>query len=196
MTLFKVTCLFALLAVGRPALAQVPVIAETKKGEIWESAGPKKQVLRQINGHWWSEDNREVTPPAKDKIFWTLESETGAVQFFHHRPLDLSRTESLHLFMRPKEVGSALGEPNRVVGSDNHATWIYYAADGTKLMVRFMDDGVLGEATYEAAGQTSWPVAGLERELNGRSIDDVLRERANQRALETYRAKPFAVRAQ
>jgi hypothetical protein len=118
------------------------------------------------------------------------------VQFFHHRPFDLSRAESLHLFMRPGEVGAALGEPNCVAGADNHAVWLYYAADGTKLTVRFMDDGVLGEATYDAAGKKSWPVASMERELNGRGIDDALRERANQRVLETFRAKPFAARPQ
>ena len=193
--------LFALLSLSTAALAQIPQVTETRKVDIGDRITPKKIIVRKINGRWWSEDNREVTAvnevaPNGDKLPWLIQTEPGAVQFFHHRPLDLSRAESLHLFMRPKEVGAALGEPNAVVGPDDHAVWLYYAADGTRLSVRFMDDGVLGEAIFDAAGKPDWSVAAVERDLNGRDVRDVMRERADQRVLETYHSKPFAVRAQ
>jgi hypothetical protein len=190
------TTLYAFLALGRVASAQVPVVTETKKVEIAEKDGQKKQVLRKINGRWWSEENREAAPPADGKGVWTVDPEPDAVEFFHHRPFEVARADALHLFMPQAEVGAALGEPNCVVGKDAHAVWLYYTADGTKLTVRFVDDGVLGEASFDAASKMSWPSPAVARELNGRSVDDLIEERVKQRTLETYRSKPFATRTQ
>jgi outer membrane protein assembly factor BamE (lipoprotein component of BamABCDE complex) len=96
----------------------------------------------------------------------------------------MGRAESLRLWMKKDEVEAVLGPPNRIFGTDNHAWWYYYASDGIKLDVRFMDDGVLGEAKYFAVGEKSWPVASIERELNGRDIFKLLQERAGKRSEE------------
>jgi hypothetical protein len=158
-------------------LAQAPRVTDTKLVD----AGKAKELLRKINGRWWSQDNREVYPPSKGGVFWELDSKPGTCQFFHHRPFQLDRAESLRLWMNKEEVEAALGPPNRTFGTGEHAFWYYYASDGTKLSVRFMD-GVLGEAKYYAIGEKSWSVASIERELNGRSIYKLLAERATKRS--------------
>lgn len=158
-------------------LAQAPVVTDTKWVENWEEKGTPREQLRKINGRWWSRDNREVTPPAKDGGFWTLDSRPGTCRFFHHRPLQLARAESLHLFMTPQEVEAVLGQPNRTLGPYEHGFWFYYAANGTKLTVRFMGDG-LGEANYNDIGGKSRSVASIESELGGRNIYKVLADRA------------------
>jgi len=76
-------------------------------------------------------------------------------------------TESL----RQQEVEAALGQPNRTCGAGDHGFWYHCAANGTKLQVRFMGDG-LGDASYIDVG------ASIESELNGRNIYKVLQERA------------------
>jgi hypothetical protein len=172
--------LCAALAICHTILAQTPAVTDTK----WVDAGKSKELLRKINGRWWSQDNREVYPPSKGGVFWELDSKPGVVQFFHHRPFQLDRAESLHLWMRKEEVEAALGPPNRIFGLDDHAFWYYYAANGTKVEVRFMDDGVLGEAKYTTIGEKSWSVASIEQELNGRDIYKLLQERATQRSAE------------
>jgi hypothetical protein len=166
------------LAMCHAVLAQAPVVTATQ----WVDAGKSKELLRKINGRWFSQDNREVYPPSKGGFFWELDSKPGVVQFFHHRPFDLSRAESLHLWMTPDAVEATLGPPNRIFGPEGHAFWYYYAANGTKVEVRFMGDGVLGEAKYTAVGEKSWPVASIEQELNGRDIYKLLQERATQRS--------------
>ncbi|HZU25446.1 MAG TPA: hypothetical protein VFA04_07980 [Bryobacteraceae bacterium] len=165
----------AWLAICPLYVAQEPVVTQTKviKGEDWKT----DVTIRRINGRWWSPDDREVYPPSSGSFFWTLDSKPGVVRFFHHRPFQLALAESLHLFMAPDEVKAALGQPNRIFGQDAHAVWYYYAANGTKLSVRFMD-GVLGEATYYSIGETRTPVASIERELDGRSIYKVMADRA------------------
>ncbi|MBZ5611088.1 MAG: hypothetical protein LAP38_22730 [Acidobacteriia bacterium] len=172
--------LCAWLAICPLILAQAPRVTETK----WVGLGNDKQLLRKINGRWWSQDNREVYPPSKGGIFWELDSKPGVCQFFHHRPFQLERAESLRLWMTKDEVEAALGQPNRIFGTDGHAFWYYYASNGTKLHVRFMDDGVLGEARYYAIGEKNWPVASIERELNGRDIYKLLQERAEKKSEE------------
>jgi len=169
--------LWAWIAVCQVILAQAPRVTDTKLVD----AGKTKELLRKINGRWWSQDNREVYPPSKGGVFWELDSKPGTCQFFHHRPFQLDRAESLRLWMNKEEVEAALGPPNRTFGTDDHAFWYYYASDGTKLSVRFMD-GVLGEAKYYAIGEKSWSVASIERELNGRSIYKLLQERATKRS--------------
>jgi hypothetical protein len=158
------------------AAAQAQQVTDTKLVD----AGKNQQLLRKINGRWWSQDNREVYPPSKGGVFWELDSKPGVVEFYHHRPFQLARAESLHLWMRPDEVKAALGDPNRIFGREGHAFWYYYASNGTKVEIRFMD-GVLGEAKYTAVGEKSWPVASIDRELAGRDIYKLLQERAVQK---------------
>jgi hypothetical protein len=172
--------LCAWLAICQAIVAQPPHVTDTKLVD----EGKNQQWLRKINGRWWSQDNREVYPPSNGGIFWELDSRPGVVQFLHHRPFQLARAESLHLWMKKEEVEAALGQPNRIFGNDGHGWWYYYAANGIKLDVRFVDDGVLGEANYRAVGEKSWPVASIEREMNGRDIFTLLQERAGKRSAE------------
>jgi len=172
-------CLCIALPNCAVVLAQPPLVTETKL--VRAESGKSNELLRKINGRWWSQDNREVSPPAKGGLFWILDSKPGVCQFFHHRPFQLDRAESLHLWMKKEEVEAALGPPNRTFGPEGHAFWYYYASNGTKLSVRFMGEGVLGEAQYEVVGQKSRPVASIERELNGQSIYKLLQARATQR---------------
>jgi hypothetical protein len=172
----------AILCLTMLAPAYAQTVTATKWVDNWEVKGKGRELLRKINGRWWSQDNREVTPPAKDNFFWVLDSKPGTVQFNHHRPVDLDRAESLHLWMTKPEVEAALGQPNREFGNDEHAFWFYYAANGIELSVRFMgEDGVLGEANSTPVGGKSQPVASIERELNGRSIYTLLAQRATER---------------
>jgi len=97
--------------------------------------------------------------------------------------------------MTPQDVEAILGKPNRTLGSDGHAFWFYYAANGTKLTVRFMGDAGLGEAKYDVAGSKSWSVASVERDLAGQDIYKLLQQRAtakvnedDQRRMEQFRA--------
>jgi hypothetical protein len=145
----------------------------------------RQELLRKINGRWFSQDNREVNPPGPGGIFWVLDSEPGVVQFFHHRPFQLSRAESLHLWMQEDEVRAALGEPNRVFAPRGRGFWYYYARNGTKLEVRFMSDG-LGQANYCDIHTTCRSVDSLARELNGRSIYQISAERAGKRVQERW----------
>lgn len=169
--------LCASLAICQAIVAQPPHVTDTKLVD----EGKNQQWLRKINGRWWSQDNREVYPPSKGGIFWELDSKPGTVQFFHHRPFQLDRAESLHLWMKKEEVEAALGQPNRIFGTDGHAWWYYYAANGIKLDIRFMD-GELGEASYHAIGEKTWLVASIEREMNGRDIYKLMQERAGKRS--------------
>lgn len=159
-------------------LAQAPVVTDTKWVENWEEKGTPREQLRKINGRWWSQDNREVQPPAQEGGFWTLDSKPGTCTFYHHRPFRLDRAESLHLWMTPQEVEAVLGQPNRTFGTNEHGFWSYYAANGTKLSVRFMGDAGLGEAKYEYLHEKSRPVASVESDLGGRDIYKVLADRA------------------
>jgi hypothetical protein len=187
MDLFKAGVqLCAFLAFCQVISAQAPYVTDTK---LVNAEKGKQELLRKINGRWWSQDNREVTPPPEGGFFWVLDSKPGVCQFYHHRPFQLSRAESLHLWMKQDEVEAVLGPPNRTFGTDAHAFWSYYAANGTKLVVRFMDDGVLGEATYEPVHGKSWPVASIESELAGRSIYKILAERAGKRSDEEQAKK-------
>lgn len=179
------------------AALQAQEVTATKWVENWESGGHGRTELRKINGRWWTEDNREVTPPGPGQVFWTPDSRPATTTFYHHRPFQLARAESLHLFMSPREVEAALGQPNRTFGFDErrHGFWFYYAADGTKLSVRFMgeEDG-LGEAKYEYLNAKSAPVASVVADLGGRDIYKVMSERATERNRQVYRDKTGARR--
>jgi hypothetical protein len=162
------------------AVCAAQVVTATK---LVNSDGNKKELLRKINGRWWTQDNREVNPPGKGGIFWVIDSKPGVVTFLHHRPFDLAKAETLHLFMKPEDVEPLLGQPNRMFGNPGHDFWTYYAANGTKVRVRFMD-GVLGEAEYEPVGAPAYSVETLALELGDRSIYKVMAERAGQRSNE------------
>lgn len=179
----------AVLLIGRLLAEQVPVVTDTKVVDNWEVKGKGREVLRKINGRWWSQDNREVSPPGKGGFFWSLDSKPGTCQFYHHRPLQLERAESLRLWMSPQDVEATLGPPNRTLGN---TFWFYYAANGVKVSVRFMGEGVLGEANYEVVGQKSSPVASVERDLGGRNIYKLLQERATQTHARVNRSNVLA----
>jgi hypothetical protein len=102
------------------------------------------------------------------------------LEFFHHRPVDLSRAESLHLFMDRDTVRVLLGDPN--ASFEKIGIWTYYAEDGTALSLRFFN-GKLGEAAYQRPdyGVAGRPVQSIAQELNGRSIFAINAERASQR---------------
>jgi outer membrane protein assembly factor BamE (lipoprotein component of BamABCDE complex) len=163
-------------------LVLAQVVTDTKWVESWEEKGTPREQLRKINGRWWTQDNREVTPPGKGGGFWTIDSKPGTCTFYHHRPIQLSRAESLHLFMGREQVEALLGEPNRTLGDDRgrgwHGFWWYYASDGTKLSVRFMGEDGLGEAKYEYLHEKSRSVASVESDLGGRDIYKVMADRA------------------
>lgn len=179
---------------GPLVLAQV--VTDTKWVENWEEKGAPREQLRKINGRWWSQDNREVQPPGKDGGFWTVDSRPATCQFFHHRPLQLARAESLHLFMSPQEVEAVLGKPNRTLGRDDRpGFWFYYAADGTKLSVRFMGEDGLGEAKYEYLHGKSLSVASVAGDLGGRDIYKVMADRVWKRNQEQQAAKMSDFRA-
>ena len=168
----------ALIFVCHLLFAQSPIVTATKWVNNWEEKGKGREQLRKINGRWWSEDNREVHPPAQEGFFWTLDSKPGTCQFFHHRPFQLERAESLHLWMSPQAVEAVLGQPNRTLGTNEHGFWFYYAANGTELSVRFMGDAGLGEAKLIDLDEKSRSVASIESELGGRDIYKLLQERA------------------
>jgi YD repeat-containing protein len=186
----------ASLFVCQLVLTQAQVVTETKWVDNWEEKGAPREQLRKINGRWWSQDNREVQPPGNGGGFWTLDSKPGTCQFFHHRPLQLARAESLHLFMSPQEVEAVLGKPNRTLGRDDRpGFWWYYAADGTKLSVRFMGEDGLGEAKYEYLHGSSRSVASVASDLGGRDIYKVMSDRAWKRTQEQQAIKMSDFRA-
>jgi len=174
-------------------LALAQVVTETKWVENWEEKGSPREQLRKINGRWWTQDNREVQPPGQGGGFWTVDSRPGTCQFFHHRPVQLVRAESLHLFMSREQVQALLGQPNRAMGDDRgrgwHGFWWYYASEGTKLSVRFMGEDGLGEAKYEYLHEKSQPVASVAADLGGRDIYKVMSERASKRTREQQATK-------
>ncbi len=170
--------------------------AQTVTATKLVSYGKGKELLRKINGQWWSQDNREVYPPSKGGVFWELDSKPGVVEFYHHQPFDLDRAESLHLFMSPDQVEAVLGKPNRIfrMGPDG-GMWSYYAANGTKLEVRIMA-GVLGEAEYDPVGRKKSSVVSVAQELGGQSIYHLLAQRATQRSEEDQARRVAAMRSQ
>ena len=157
---------------------QAPIVTETKWVDNLEDRHKGRELLRKINGRWWTEDNREVTPPGPGGVFWTIDSKPGTCQFVHHRPFQLARAESLHLWMSQHDAEAILGKPNRALGSDDHAFWFYYASNGTKLTVRFMGEDGLGEAKYDVVGGKSRPVASVENDLGGQDIYTLMSKRA------------------
>ena len=162
-----------------PAFAQESVVTATIWVDDWTGHHRGKVLLRKINGRWWTDDNREVYAPGKKGVFWEVDSKPDTCLFHHHRPFDLTHVSWLHLWMSPDDVEQMLGEPNREFGPRGQGFWYYYGADGTALRVRFMS-GVLGEADYDKGAKT-WPVDSVKQELDGRSIYEVMAERATKK---------------
>lgn len=163
------------------AFAQKPFVTDTQRVSVGRD---KHELLRKINGRWWTQDNREVYPPKKKSYLniWTVDSKPGVMAFYHHRPFDLTKAEWLHLWMKPDEVEPLLGPPNRrfPMRSDRGGMWYYYASDGTALHLWFMDRDELGEAEYLYVDGGKEPVASIARELNGQSIFKLSAERAGK----------------
>jgi len=89
--------------------------------------------------------------------------------------------------MTPDEVQQIFGEPNREFGERGQGFWYHYGVDGTALRVRFMS-GVLGEADYDRGAKT-WPVDSVKQELGGRSIYEVMAERATKKVDSSRRTR-------
>ncbi len=143
----------------------------------------RMQHIRKINGRWWPEDNRKQLTPSKDVSWlWQVTADLGEdTIFYHHRPVSLSKVETLHLFMQPDEVRAVLGGPNQV--DERLEFWRYYAENGTALFLRFFS-GELGEARYERPdyGVHGRPVKSIEEEMDGRSIFSIMAHRAGQKS--------------
>lgn len=180
--LSSVVCLAACFLVDTAA-AQPPVVTATK----WVSTGrDHKQLLRKINGRWWTEDDRLVSPPSQSGAagFWTIDSKVGVCVFYHHRPFDIRRSGLVHLWMTPAEVEPLLGPPNRrfPMRSEKGGMWYYFAPVGTALQLWFMERDELGQAEYLLPGGGKQPVPSFARELNGESIFKLSARRATQLA--------------
>ena len=139
------------------------------------------ETVRKINGRWWAEDNRQLTP-SKEGFIWWISSEKGkSWRFNHHRPVNLPLAESLHLFEDPASVLDLLGQPNEESGRDTMGSqmWFYYAEDGTALFVRFIRDE-LSDAQYQRHdyGIHGKPVGSVAADLGGRNVFKVFADRA------------------
>jgi hypothetical protein len=172
---------FALAAVALLAPSIAPCQRVTDEANV--RVDGRMQHIRKINGRWWSEDNRKQLTPTKDVSWlWQITSDLGEDSvFYHHRPVNLSKVETLHLFMHPDEVRTVLGGPNQA--DERLEFWRYYAENGTAVFLRFFN-GELGEARYERSdfGVHGRPVMSIEEELGGRSIFSIMAQRAGQKS--------------
>jgi outer membrane protein assembly factor BamE (lipoprotein component of BamABCDE complex) len=101
----------------------------------------KPQRARQINGRWWSNDNRELIHTS-EKWLWTISGGNARhlVRFDHHRPVDPSKVNLLDRSMGPDQVRAIMGDPNSVFPSDKpeqHQHWDYYGSNGYKVSIFF-----------------------------------------------------------
>lgn len=186
-----------LLCFGATALlSQDSPVTDTERVRV---GGSRTELLRKINGRWWTQDNRLVHPPKERNTFaafWIISSKPGVVEFYHHRPFDVRRGEQLRLFLTPEEVEAAFGQPNRrfPMGSARGGRWYYHGSDGTILDLWFLGGGELGQAEYNFPNGQKRSVAAIEQELNGRSIFSVMAQRAGQRTTPTRSASGRPVR--
>src|ERR1035438_3299632 len=124
-------CILILLAA--PCFGQV--VTGTAKVRI----DGKVETVRKINGRWWSQDNRQLTPTPQGYIWWMGTPKGHGFDFHHHRPVDLHSVESLRMWVSPDEVQKLLGGPNESAGREELGSrmWLYYAQNGVSVMVRF-----------------------------------------------------------
>jgi hypothetical protein len=145
-------CLRGLAAIG--LLAAVGAICQKVTDEANVRIDDRIHYVRKINGRWW---------------------------FYHHRPVNLSKAETMDLFMQPDEVRTILGNPDQA--NEKLGFWWYHAENGTAVFVRFLS-GERGEARYERSdyGVHGRPVKSIEEEFDGRSIFAIRAKRAGQRS--------------
>ncbi|HLK65153.1 MAG TPA: hypothetical protein VKU19_17040 [Bryobacteraceae bacterium] len=169
----SVRMMAALALLASPTFGQK--VTDTHKVEI----DGKVQVVRKINGRWWSPDNRQLNP-TKAGYIWYISSDRAPLEFYHHNPVYLPRVEELRLFMSQDEVRDILGDPNET--QSRAGLWHYYAEDGTAVLLKFVSDELL-EARYERTdyGVKGRPVQAVLRDLDGREPYAVAADRAWQR---------------
>ena len=171
---------FAVFGLTLPCAAQA--VTATAKVEV----DKKIETVRKINNHWWTEDNREITPPQKGGSLWIIGTPKGHnFDFHHHRPVNLATVEQVHLLMSKSTVESIVGQPNFSAGREDGGStmWIYYAADGTSVMLRFTQDDELSEGHYNKSewGITARPVQSIEQDLGGKSSFQYFADRSWQK---------------
>jgi hypothetical protein len=120
-----------------------PAFGQTVTATALVKVDGKVERVRKINERWWSDDNRQMFPPNDPKgMFglWIIDNKSAGNVFYHHRPVDLARAESLHLMMSPETVRQVMGEPNEALIKPDGLPgfYFYYAAEGTSVTVRFM----------------------------------------------------------
>ena len=173
-------------------VAATAAFGQTVTAETKVSIDGRVQRVRKINGRWWSDDNRQLTP-TKGGFLWWISSEKGkSWAFHHHRPVNLELAESLHLFMDPSATRDLLGEANESAEREGSGSrlWMYYAANGTALFVRFIGDE-LADARYERSdfGIAGKPVQSVAQDLGGRDVFKVMADRTWQRSSPAAYAK-------
>src|SRR5262245_4312186 len=175
----KWTGLLSLL-LALPLLAQDgAVVTQTMRIEI----DKRIHTARQINGRWWSEDNREL---AKTNVGWLWQVSGGnawqLVRFDHHRPVDPNKVSQVTRSMGPDQVRAILGPPNSVFPNDKPAQqqmWDYYGLGGYKLSIHFSSSGSgIFSANYQpTAGAKPQDVPHLVFRVNGKSAQESFEER-------------------
>lgn len=145
----------------------------------------QREILRKINGRWWTQDNRLVTPPKSQGGFgiWVVDSKPGVCPFEHHRPFDTRRGEQLQLWLTRDSIVAAFGRPTRrcLDQEGGSGFWYYHDSDGTILQLRFFSPGELAEANYLLPTGQRIPVAALEQQRGGESIYRLSAQRAGER---------------
>lgn len=159
------------------------VVTQTMRIEI----DKRIHTARQINGRWWSEDNRELRQTNVGWL-WTVSGGNAwqLVRFVHHRPLDPSRVSQVDRSMGPDQVTAILGPPNSVFPSDKPATqqiWDYYGTGGYKLSIQFSSSGSgIFSATFEPDAKSKpQDVPHLVFRVNGKSAQESFEEQKANR---------------
>jgi hypothetical protein len=170
------------IVLALPLLAQDgAVVTQTMRIEI----DKRVHTARQINGRWWSEDNRELK---RTNVSWLWDVSGGnarqLVRFDHHRPADPSRVSQLNRSMGPDQVKAVLGPPNSVFPSDKPAaqqTWDYYGVGGYKLSIHFSSSGGIFTASYSPdANSKPQDVPHLVFRFDGKSAQESYQEQKNR----------------
>jgi hypothetical protein len=147
----------------------------------------KPQHARQINGRWWSNDNRELIQTS-EKWLWTISGGNARhlVRFDHHRPVDPSKVNLLDRSMGPNEVRAIMGDPNSVFPSDKpeqNQHWDYYASNGYKLSIFFaatQQSGIFTASSQPDPHTMPKDVDHLVFRFNGKSARESFEERKLQ----------------
>ena len=151
----------------------------------------RMQSVRQVNGRWWTAENREVRKMGATR--WAPAVNIGGnlrqfLRFDHHQPVDPDRVDLLDRTMGPDQVRSLLGPPNVVFPSNRPETrqvWFYYGPGGFKLTIQFSWKGLgIHQATVEANAQSpSHEVQHLAFRILGNGSEDIDEESPRNRAL-------------